>query len=286
MRKFTLFLGVFLTTILSVFAQDRIILHSGKTIPCKILEVSETIIKYKLPGEDVINTISKNTFKSIKLASGRIIEGSTAIWVLGEEFYPLVVFTSDPDAVAGLTRVNFEMMGTGDNWSPMWGYMKGDGSEEAKMNLKRIAAASNCHIILITDKIHSSSSRDKESQYTGYGYRYDFVDDDYIEQNEITKWKEFVKKGIMPYEESGYIMYRKIKERIYSTENSITVTSEEECMNSLNKLERLVKGYKYAAYSCPNKDKDAYVKASRKLDNMYVKLKIDIEKQFQNNHVN
>ncbi len=68
-RTLLLCLGLLLS--LNVKAQMDTIFTFTETIPCTVKEIDLELIKYWHPGEELVNSISKNTVERIKYKSGR-----------------------------------------------------------------------------------------------------------------------------------------------------------------------------------------------------------------------
>ena len=79
-----LLLLLILNLSISGFSQavDSIFTMDGKVLPVKVTEITDSNVKYKYPGEDFSNTISKSTVQKIKFRSGRIQEFAPSLNVI------------------------------------------------------------------------------------------------------------------------------------------------------------------------------------------------------------
>jgi hypothetical protein len=83
---------------------DKMLLHNGKTVECKILKVNEFSVNYKYVGEDAEQIITKYAIASVEYSSGRKEVMSEKIVVNSEEDWEKVVIVEDITAVAGLKK--------------------------------------------------------------------------------------------------------------------------------------------------------------------------------------
>ncbi len=125
---------------------DRIITHGGDTISCKVTELIDRKIKYRLDGEDLLNSVSENLVKEIRFSNGKIQEISQHIIVKGVEDWEKVQVTYEKSDVDGLVKKK-ELTAKS---SAVLGY-SGQGKMEKKAieKLKKEAAALGCHVVLI-----------------------------------------------------------------------------------------------------------------------------------------
>lgn len=172
-----LFIITLILTLISLksFGQDTITTYSGNKIICKVVEISENAVKFKFVGEDVISSVLKTNFISIKLESGRTIEGTPRIMISNEYDWGKVQITRNPNEVEGLVKVSeikekaVSAIGAYGNLEKM--------KIKAYDGLKKQAAKMGCHIILI---IEDDSREGKTNQafkytkasYTGVAYKY------------------------------------------------------------------------------------------------------------------
>src|SRR5665647_404874 len=87
--------------------QDTIFTNSEKII-CKITEITADAVKFTYPGEDLINTIYKNTVESISFKSGRIqrfAEATSFKPVNGPEDFENLSITKVEGEVKGLYKL-------------------------------------------------------------------------------------------------------------------------------------------------------------------------------------
>ncbi|WP_162427606.1 DUF4156 domain-containing protein [Pontibacter pudoricolor] len=72
MKTLTFLLTSFVLSASVCMAQvDTVYTHTSK-IPCIVKEITPEFVKYSLPGEELINTVYKNTIRKIVFTSGRV----------------------------------------------------------------------------------------------------------------------------------------------------------------------------------------------------------------------
>jgi len=153
------------------FGQDKIITHTDDVIDCKVVETSETGVKFKYPNEDVVASLSNNIVHKIIFSSGREQVISERVVVTGVEDWEKVQVTNSESEVAGLRRVaTFAERAQGSSWT-------NEGKLEQKVlsRIKKDAAAKGCHMLLIlTTKGKSGGGPYSyaNSSMTAVGYSY------------------------------------------------------------------------------------------------------------------
>src|SRR5437870_2125972 len=73
--SFKFLLSVFLFTGMTIsccYAQMDTLYTNNQRIACSVKELTPDAVKYTFPGEDVINTVYKNTIQKIIFKSGRV----------------------------------------------------------------------------------------------------------------------------------------------------------------------------------------------------------------------
>jgi len=73
MKKLLLLTGIISITIPFVgYSQSDTLLINNEKIPCTLIEITADAIKYTFPGEDLLNTVYKNSVQKIIYQNGRI----------------------------------------------------------------------------------------------------------------------------------------------------------------------------------------------------------------------
>lgn len=70
--KFLLISGMLLLSSVICQAQIDTVISNNQRIPCTIKEITPDAVKYTYPGEDIINTVYKNTIQKIIFKNGRV----------------------------------------------------------------------------------------------------------------------------------------------------------------------------------------------------------------------
>ncbi len=152
--------------------QDKIVTHRGDTIFCKVIELTNQTIKYKLDREDLLNSISENVVKEIKFSNGRIQKVSEKIVVGGVEDWEMVQITTNKSDVDGLVRKKeLVAKATATYFTTSLGKME----KKAMDKLRKEAAAMGCHIVLIVSSVSRDGGYAKgnaKSNLTGVPYSY------------------------------------------------------------------------------------------------------------------
>ena len=158
---------------MGVQAQDKIIKLSGEEIICKISEIGENAIKFKYEGEDLTNSIYKNTVKEIVFSSGRVQSLNSKVVVNGEKDWEKVRITKLESDVKGLTRGESISASSASGWS-----FTSQQKIQAKAikKLKKLAAKNGYHVVLILTETgkggHAGISGGTKSGVNGIGYKY------------------------------------------------------------------------------------------------------------------
>ena len=156
MLKIFMLMALFCTT--AIIAQnDKISLHSGKTIDGNVVRISEFTVVFKYANEDAEQTVSKHAVAKIVYGkSGREEEVSSKIVVASKEDWESVVLLVDKTEVAGLAKAN-EVKGK----TALLNYRTAAGSNaKAEKDIKQKAAEMGCPFVLITT--------DKDANIGGY----------------------------------------------------------------------------------------------------------------------
>lgn len=140
----TVVLVVFISAVGLALGQDLIYQSDGTALNCTVVEMNESGLKYRLPGETVLVTLSKYRMTRVVLASGREQEYPGLPKIRAQYDWKKVILTTNPDDVVGLTRVK-EMKGK-SSWG---GNMASKG---AKRSIQKRAAEIGCPIVLLQDR--------------------------------------------------------------------------------------------------------------------------------------
>lgn len=174
--KTTASLLIFGLLSIGAFAQDTIVKLNRQQVNAKVMEVTETEIKFKYPTEDLVNSVSKNQVQEIRFASGRTQPISSKVEILTEEDWPKVQVTTLEGDVAGLVKLG-EVRAKANGATAFSNAAKVD--ERATEKLKREAARLGAHIVLIQSKTVRGSdyshfgSTAARSVQTGIAYGYE-----------------------------------------------------------------------------------------------------------------
>ena len=100
---------LFLTLTSFCFAQMDTVVINNQKIACSVKEVTPDAVKYTFPGEEVMNSVYKNTVQKIIFKSGRVqtfAESSSFKAVAGVMDYDKVTITSVEGEVKGLYKLS------------------------------------------------------------------------------------------------------------------------------------------------------------------------------------
>jgi len=106
------FVFVVLITLISFsnsYAQMDTVFLNNQRIACSVKEVTPEAVKYTFPGEDVINSVYKNTVQKIIFKSGRVqtfAESTSFKEIKGVMDYEKVTITSVESEVKGLFKIS------------------------------------------------------------------------------------------------------------------------------------------------------------------------------------
>jgi hypothetical protein len=107
-----MFSASFLISLISYsrcYAQMDTVILNNQRIACSVKEITPDAIKYTFPGEDVINSVYKNTVQKIIFKSGRIqtfAEATSYKSVTGVMDFENVTITSVESEVRGLYKIS------------------------------------------------------------------------------------------------------------------------------------------------------------------------------------
>lgn len=152
-------------------AQDKIIKLTGESISCKVIEITNNVIRYQSIVEDVIRNFKKEKIEKIIFESGDVEEISSRVEIRSEEDWAKVTITNFESDVNGYFRGK-EMSAKTSSISVNKSILKKRTFNE----LKRMAASNGYHMVLIV----SQESRDVfkcgrhggKASAIGVGYSY------------------------------------------------------------------------------------------------------------------
>jgi hypothetical protein len=158
--KKLLALSLFLLSSSLLFAQDKIVKHTGDTLRVKVIRVTDAVINYRFEGEDAEQQIGKLAVKKIVYSSGRNEDVSEKIVVTGKEDWEKVLIVTDKEMVVGLKKGE-EIRGKTSGVAGF--HTAGSADKKAMKKLMEAAAEAGVPIVLIT------SENDARSQSIGIG---------------------------------------------------------------------------------------------------------------------
>lgn len=141
----------------SVYAQDKVVLKNGEVLNVKVVKNDEKAIEFQYPGESLLNVKNKREIKQIVYESGRVEEINQGIEVpeiKSEKDWAKVVETYIEADVEGLTRV--EQLKATSGWGGSMGSSL--GYKDAVKKLKKKAAKLGAGVILIHGQPNQSAS--------------------------------------------------------------------------------------------------------------------------------
>lgn len=262
MKKLVVAAAVSAATALSVWSQnlDRIILHSGDTIKCKVMEDTPYAIKYIYPGETMLNSENRLLIKEIRLSSGRVVAGSALHNVISDNDWKQVFITANESFTEGLKYVGSIRIG-----DPSVKKLRQSDSQQRMEELARKAANRRCFLAFVTG-YDGGTLLEGSAALCARLYSYPFIDSAIL--GEIAAIKEDVAENPLgSYWRNGYRTYRSIMDDIEFINSN---TKEYEY---LSVLERIV-AYREVADSCPKTKKydDSQFKvACQKLEKEFAK---------------
>ena len=171
-------IAVFLTFNFALYAQTDTVISNNQKIACSVKEITPDAVKYTFPGEDIINTVYKNTVQKIIFKSGRVqtfAEATSYKSVQNVMDYNNVTTTMVESEVRGLFKLN-------DVSSKSKGTTVYSSQERVKdrayRKLKIQAAMFGANIVLLTNQrtegnkygSYFSSSSTAETNLTGIAY--------------------------------------------------------------------------------------------------------------------
>jgi hypothetical protein len=149
-NKILLILVVFIST--NCLAQTDTIFSNNEKITCIVKEITPEAVKYTFPGEDLVNSVYKNSIQKIVFKSGRIqtfAESTSFKKINGVDDFESVTVTKVESEVKGLFKV-------GEVSSKAKGATTISNQERVKerayRKIKIVAAMMGANIIYLTDQ--------------------------------------------------------------------------------------------------------------------------------------
>src|SRR5471030_2934650 len=109
LTKFVVIALLLITATIRRYAQVDTVIVNNQKIACSVKEITPDAIKYTFPGEDVINSVYKNTVQKIVFKSGRVqtfAEATSYKTVSNVMDYDKVTITSVESEVRGLYKLS------------------------------------------------------------------------------------------------------------------------------------------------------------------------------------
>ncbi len=164
MLKNVFIIASLLFTSLWTFAQTDTIFTNAEKIACSVKEVSQDAIKFVYPGEEMINTVYKNTVQKIVFKSGRtqtFAEATNFKTVKGAEDYENVSLTSVQNEVNGLFKLG-DVSAKAKGTTTLASMEK--VKERAYKKLKIVAAMMGANIIYLTQNTTTGNQQGSKYQ--------------------------------------------------------------------------------------------------------------------------
>ena len=230
---------------------DNIILYTGDTLRCNIIEMSNDEIKYRFPNEQMINVMNIFLMKEIVMASGRVI-GYKVVPVLSESDWENVIVTDDERKAIGLKFIK-SIKAT----SSVWRSLKESEGDKAYVELKKEAARNQCNVVVLFGDMTRSFNKwtgQNDIELRANIYRYPFV------ETLIDNWVEdVIKKPKGSYSRWGYEKYKDLDDAIKEITNTTPIVS-------VKSISSRIVTYGNAASECPEgEDKVEFTTAWNKL---------------------
>ena len=153
MKKNFVLLFVLVLSAISSYAQMDTIFTNNEKIVCTIKEVTPDAVKFVYPGEDLINSVYKNTIEKIVFKSGRVqtfAEATSYKTVHGADDYDNVTLTAVESEIKGLYKL-------GDVSSKAKGTTTLSSMEKVKeravYKLKIVAAMMGANIVYVSENV-------------------------------------------------------------------------------------------------------------------------------------
>ena len=177
MKTLTIFMITFLISVVVEGQEkqpDKVYLHTGDIWKVSVIELTDTGVKYKFQGEDLVNNISKLLVERIEFSSGRTQKITDKVVIEGEADWEKVQITNIAEEIKGLTRKGEVHSKSTGAWGAASNakkvYMK------AEEKLKKEAAKLGAHSIYMKDLVVKDgdmmSGQWAKSMLSGVAYGY------------------------------------------------------------------------------------------------------------------
>ena len=172
MKKKIIILSFLSMISIIAFSQDKLYFHNGKIAEGKVVETNDLFIKFIYKGEDVVNTMGRNTLEKVEFASGRIMELSQKIIIESPLDYDKVRVVYDKYEVLGLKSLGQIEKHSSGTWS--FSITAGHFSEKALKKIRKEAAKRGGCIVLVLSSQSKSGGffSDGHASMTGEIYTY------------------------------------------------------------------------------------------------------------------
>ena len=150
--KFVYALLFMLLSFNMAYSQQDTIVTNNEKIVCSIKEITSDAVRYSYPGEDLINTIYKNTIEKIAFKSGRVqkfAESTSFKTITGPADYENVSVTKVESEIHGLYKLgNVSSKAKGTTTYSNMERVK----ERAYRKLKMEAAMQGANVVFLTQQ--------------------------------------------------------------------------------------------------------------------------------------
>lgn len=173
MKKVLLLIALFMCSSISIFSQDKIVLHNGTEAIGKVVENNPSYIKFLYDGEEVNATIGKVAIQKILYKSGRVEECSSKITVSDpKKDFEKILVLRDKEECTGLVRIQEFTEKSGGMWS--LGSTSGKYMQKTIKKLQKKAAELGGCAILITSEESKGASifRNPDARISAIVYKY------------------------------------------------------------------------------------------------------------------
>lgn len=150
MKTITLLVALLILSVRICFAQVDTLYSLNSKIPCLVKEITPELVKYSFPGEDLVNSVYKNTVRKIVFKSGRVETFAAPAnfkKVTNLHAFDNVTITQVESEIKGLVKIG-EVSSIAQGGSVFSGTSQMEN--RAEMRLKIFAAMMGGNIIYLT----------------------------------------------------------------------------------------------------------------------------------------
>lgn len=244
---------------------DRIILHSGDTIKCNVMELSSAEVRFRYPTESLVNVEKMVQVRRIELASGRVVEGEKIRPVLSEADWERVIVTGDESKADGLKYV-----ATIKAKSSVWRSLKETESDKAFVELKQEAARHQCHLVVLVGGYTMGANMltgQNDMEVRANIYTYPFIEK-LLGKGTSALLDEVKENPLGSYDRLGYKEYRGIMD-------DIEVIDKNTAEDKIEGISDRIAKYRAVADACPDterNDRGQFDTACCKLEKAFAKM--------------